>query len=222
MTGGGAARSASSLPGGTQPQCPPVSSDPRPRAQEDREEAWGRPAAGLGSCGAGWTLGSYACCCLWDPGGSTEGPSADSDPLPRLPCPPCRGGRKMPVKKKRKSSGVAAAVAEDGGLKKCKISRYHLPPPLSLSSSAGRPEEKEAGRVSQARPGGRRPLPPTPQLNLRGGRRSPRVCAGPTACSVRALRLPEGPAESPAAVYVPWRVGGRVRTAIALLSPLRP
>lgn len=53
----------------------------------------------------------------------------DSDPLPRLPCPPYRGGRKMPVKKKRKSSGVAAAVAEDGGLKKCKISRYHLPPP---------------------------------------------------------------------------------------------
>nr|KAF6464755.1 defective in cullin neddylation 1 domain containing 5 [Rousettus aegyptiacus] len=30
----------------------------------------------------------------------------------------------MPVKKKRKSSGVAAAVAEDGGLKKCKISSY--------------------------------------------------------------------------------------------------
>ncbi|KAB1272099.1 DCN1-like protein 5 [Camelus dromedarius] len=29
----------------------------------------------------------------------------------------------MPVKKKRKSPGVAAAVAEDGGLKKCKISR---------------------------------------------------------------------------------------------------
>lgn len=36
----------------------------------------------------------------------------------------------MPVKKKRKSSGVAAAVAEDGGLKKCKISRYHLSPTL--------------------------------------------------------------------------------------------
>uniref|UniRef100_A0A4X2L0D8 DCN1-like protein n=1 Tax=Vombatus ursinus TaxID=29139 RepID=A0A4X2L0D8_VOMUR len=30
----------------------------------------------------------------------------------------------MPVKKKRKSSGAATAVAEDGGLKKCKISSY--------------------------------------------------------------------------------------------------
>ncbi|XP_054986143.1 DCN1-like protein 5 isoform X3 [Sorex araneus] len=29
----------------------------------------------------------------------------------------------MPVKKKRKSPGVAAAAADDGGLKKCKISR---------------------------------------------------------------------------------------------------
>ncbi|PNJ86620.1 DCUN1D5 isoform 5 [Pongo abelii] len=41
----------------------------------------------------------------------------------------------MPVKKKRKSPGVAAAVAEDGGLKKCKISRYHLPPPFKVPSS---------------------------------------------------------------------------------------
>ena len=39
----------------------------------------------------------------------------------------------MPVKKKRKSPGVAAAVAEDGGLKKCKISRYHVPPHPALS-----------------------------------------------------------------------------------------
>lgn len=60
----------------------------------------------------------------------------------------------MPVKKKRKSSGVAAAVAEDGSLKKCKISRYHLPPPFSLSSSspAGQ-EEEEVGRVPGARAG---------------------------------------------------------------------
>lgn len=39
----------------------------------------------------------------------------------------------MPVKKKRKAPGVAAAVAEDAGLKKCKISRYRLPPPRKLS-----------------------------------------------------------------------------------------
>ncbi|KAB0389616.1 hypothetical protein E2I00_002985 [Balaenoptera physalus] len=38
----------------------------------------------------------------------------------------------MPVKKKRKSPGVAAAVAEDGGLKKCKISRSQ--PPARLIS----------------------------------------------------------------------------------------
>lgn len=78
----------------------------------------------------------------------------DNDPLPRLPCPPYRGGRKMPVKKKRKSSGVAAAVAEDGGLKKCKISRYHLSPPFSPSSLAEW-QEKEAGSVSEARAGDR-------------------------------------------------------------------
>ncbi|XP_066103762.1 DCN1-like protein 5 isoform X1 [Saccopteryx bilineata] len=41
----------------------------------------------------------------------------------------------MPVKKKRKSSGVAAAVAEDGGLKKCKISSYcRSQPPARLIS----------------------------------------------------------------------------------------
>ncbi|OBS69905.1 hypothetical protein A6R68_01555, partial [Neotoma lepida] len=40
----------------------------------------------------------------------------------------------MPVKKKRKAPGVAAAVAEDSGLKKCKISRYRLPPPRGISS----------------------------------------------------------------------------------------
>ena len=61
----------------------------------------------------------------------------------------------MPVKKKRKSSGVAAAVAEDGGLKKCKISRYLLPPPFNLSSSAGWLEEKEGGWVSEAGAGER-------------------------------------------------------------------
>ncbi|XP_004469574.2 DCN1-like protein 5 isoform X1 [Tamandua tetradactyla] len=39
----------------------------------------------------------------------------------------------MPVKKKRKSPGVAAAVAEDGGLKKCKISSYcRSQPPARL------------------------------------------------------------------------------------------
>lgn len=38
----------------------------------------------------------------------------------------------MPVKKKRKSPGVAAAAAEDGGLKKCKISRYRRPLSFSL------------------------------------------------------------------------------------------
>eukprot|EP00074_Homo_sapiens_P095664 XP_016873893.1 DCN1-like protein 5 isoform X1 [Homo sapiens] len=41
----------------------------------------------------------------------------------------------MPVKKKRKSPGVAAAVAEDGGLKKCKISSYcRSQPPARLIS----------------------------------------------------------------------------------------
>uniref|UniRef100_A0A8C9UK10 Defective in cullin neddylation protein 1-like protein n=1 Tax=Spermophilus dauricus TaxID=99837 RepID=A0A8C9UK10_SPEDA len=41
----------------------------------------------------------------------------------------------MPVKKKRKSSGVATAVAEDGGLKKCKISSYcRSQPPARLIS----------------------------------------------------------------------------------------
>lgn len=204
MTGGGAAQSVLSLPGVTEPQCPPVRSDPLPQAEEDREETGERPAAGLGSCGAGWRLCYYACCCFWEPAASTEEPSADSDPLPRLPCPPCRGGRKMPVKKKRKSSGVAAAVAEDGGLKKCKISRYHLPPPCSLSSSAGRPEEKEAGRVSQARAAERRPLS-TP-INLRGRRRT-RLMFG--ACAPRLWRDRRS---RPAAVYVPRRVGERVRT----------
>uniref|UniRef100_A0A8C4LUE0 DCN1-like protein n=1 Tax=Equus asinus TaxID=9793 RepID=A0A8C4LUE0_EQUAS len=97
--------------------------DPLPRAEEDEEATWERAAAGPGRSGAGWRLCSFPCCCLWEPGVSTEESSADSDPLPRLPGPPCRGGRKMPVKKKRKSPGVAAAVAEDGGLKKCKISR---------------------------------------------------------------------------------------------------
>uniref|UniRef100_A0A8C0WV47 Uncharacterized protein n=1 Tax=Castor canadensis TaxID=51338 RepID=A0A8C0WV47_CASCN len=39
----------------------------------------------------------------------------------------------MPVKKKRKSYGVAVAVAEDGGLKKCKISSYcRSQPPARL------------------------------------------------------------------------------------------
>lgn len=106
----------------------PATSDPRPPAQEDEEETAERPVARLGRSGAGWRLCSYACCCLWEPGASAEESAADSDPLPRLPCPPYGGGRKMPVKKKRKSSGVAAAVAEDGGLKKCKISRYHVSP----------------------------------------------------------------------------------------------
>lgn len=77
----------------------------------------------------------------------------DSDPLPRLPCPPYQGGRKMPVKKKRKSTGVAAAVAEDGGLKKCKISRYHLSPTLQSCWTAR--GECEAGRVPKALAGER-------------------------------------------------------------------
>ncbi|KAJ8798093.1 hypothetical protein J1605_001584 [Eschrichtius robustus] len=128
---------------------------PLPRAEKDEEGTWERAAAGLGRSGAGWRLCSFACCCLWKPGASTEESSADSKPLPRLPCPPCRGGRKMPVKKKRKSPGVAAAVAEDGGLKKCKISRYHLPLPFSLTSSAAGLEKKEAGRVSGVRAGER-------------------------------------------------------------------
>uniref|UniRef100_A0A667GN55 DCN1-like protein n=1 Tax=Lynx canadensis TaxID=61383 RepID=A0A667GN55_LYNCA len=101
---------------------PPGQERPRPRA-EDQEGTWGRAAAALGRAGAGWRPRSCACCCPWDPGAGTEASPADSDPLPRLPWPPRRGGRKMPVKKKRKSPGVAAAVAEDGGLKKCKISR---------------------------------------------------------------------------------------------------
>eukprot|EP00069_Balaena_mysticetus_P000879 bmy_14916T0 len=108
---------------------------PLPRAEKDEEGTWERAAAGLGRSGAGWRLCSFACCCLWEPGASTEESSADSKPLPRLPCPPCRGGRKMPVKKKRKSPGVAAAVAEDGGLKKCKISSYcRSQPPARLIS----------------------------------------------------------------------------------------
>uniref|UniRef100_A0A5F5Q2G1 Defective in cullin neddylation 1 domain containing 5 n=1 Tax=Equus caballus TaxID=9796 RepID=A0A5F5Q2G1_HORSE len=109
--------------------------DPLPRAEEDEEATWERAAAGPGRSGAGWRLCSFPCCCLWEPGVSTEESSADSDPLPRLPGPPCRGGRKMPVKKKRKSPGVAAAVAEDGGLKKCKISSYcRSQPPARLIS----------------------------------------------------------------------------------------
>ncbi|XP_076782260.1 DCN1-like protein 5 isoform X4 [Arvicanthis niloticus] len=41
----------------------------------------------------------------------------------------------MPVKKKRKAPGVAAAVAEDAGLKKCKISSYcRSQPPTRLIS----------------------------------------------------------------------------------------
>lgn len=41
----------------------------------------------------------------------------------------------MPVKKKRKAPGVAAAVAEDAGLKKCKISSYcRSQPPARLIS----------------------------------------------------------------------------------------
>lgn len=132
VTSVGAALSALSPPGETEPQCSPARSYLCPKQRKTRR----RRASGqrLGRAGAGWRLCPSACCCLWELGASAEGPSADSDPLPRPPSPPCRGGRKMPVKKKRKSSGVAAAVAEDGGLKKCKISRYHLPPPFSLSS----------------------------------------------------------------------------------------
>ena len=52
----------------------------------------------------------------------------------------------MPVKKKRKS-GVAAAAAEDGGLKKCKISRYRCPLPFSLLFASG-PKEEAAGQAS--------------------------------------------------------------------------
>uniref|UniRef100_A0A667GSY0 DCN1-like protein n=1 Tax=Lynx canadensis TaxID=61383 RepID=A0A667GSY0_LYNCA len=113
---------------------PPGQERPRPRA-EDQEGTWGRAAAALGRAGAGWRPRSCACCCPWDPGAGTEASPADSDPLPRLPWPPRRGGRKMPVKKKRKSPGVAAAVAEDGGLKKCKISSYcRSQPPARLIS----------------------------------------------------------------------------------------
>jgi hypothetical protein len=64
---------------------------------------------------------------------SAEGPPQDGHPVPWLACPPRRGGWKMPVKKKRKSYGVAVAVAEDGGLKKCKISSYcRSQPPARL------------------------------------------------------------------------------------------
>lgn len=133
----------------------------RPAQERERRGDLGSPDAGLGRCGTGWRLCSYACCCLCEPGASAEESSVDSNSLPRLPCPPCRGGRKMPVKKKRKSSGVAAAVAEDGGLKKCKISRYLLPPLFSLPSIAGWLEENEVGWVSEAW-AGERWLPRTP------------------------------------------------------------
>lgn len=147
VTGRDSALFAFPFPGVTKPECPPAGRSPLPRAQPDEKETWEQAAAGLGRPRAGWRLCSYVCCGLWEPGASPEESSVDSDPLPRLPWPPCRGGRKMPVKKKRKSPGVAAAVAEDGGLKKCKISRYHLPPPptFSLCPFAGRQEGKPAG-----------------------------------------------------------------------------
>lgn len=182
---------------------------PRPRAEEDGAEIRARAAAGLGRSAAGWRLCSSACCCVWEPAASTEASPADSDPLPRLLWPPCRGGRKMPVKKKRKSPGVAAAVAEDGGLKKCKISRYHLPP-FRLPSFAGRREEQLAGRGSGA-PGlrgsgwGGEPPPRRPAAGRRTPRRSAPDCTSCSACAPR-----EGLRESPhLRLCVPWGVGRR-------------
>lgn len=72
------------------------------------------------------------------------------------------------MKKKRKAPGVAAAVAEDAGLKKCKISRYLVPHPAgSPSSGAG----QAAGR-----------------LLWRGGEPSPRRDGGCGALSLRSAR----------------------------------
>ncbi|CAO2636209.1 DCN1-like protein 5, partial [Lemmus lemmus] len=89
---------------------------PAPRRRPRAGPPWGR-ASGL-RCGP-WQAGA----------------AAERDPPPRPPCPPCRGRRKMPVKKKRKAPGVAAAVAEDAGLKKCKISSYcRSQPPARIIS----------------------------------------------------------------------------------------
>lgn len=72
------------------------------------------------------------------------------------------------MKKKRKAPGVAAAVAEDAGLKKCKISRYLVPHPAgSPSSGAG----QAAGR-----------------LLWRGGEPSPRRDGGCGAPSLHSAR----------------------------------
>lgn len=67
------------------------------------------------------------------------------------------------MKKKRKAPGVAAAVAEDAGLKKCKISRYRLSPPRRLSPSPGAGQaasQVERGEPSRARRSVRRPESP--------------------------------------------------------------
>lgn len=61
---------------------------------------------------------------------SHRGPPAGGDHRYRLACPPRREGRKMPVKKK--ISWRWQQRVEDGGLKKCKISRYRRPLPFSL------------------------------------------------------------------------------------------
>jgi hypothetical protein len=123
------------------PRCPPYFLLVRGGRGVHRQRATGVPGRGdLGTGSGGATLlwaGDFAAPLAavseerWPR--RAEGPPPDGHPVPRLPCPPCRGGWKMPVKKKRKSSGVAAAVAEDGGLKKCKISRYPPPPPQTLS-----------------------------------------------------------------------------------------
>ncbi|KAL6093235.1 hypothetical protein STEG23_006765 [Scotinomys teguina] len=120
-TAGGAALSAFPAPGEPELWCHRRSAALSRTAPE--EETQGRPP---------WGRASGLRCCPWQAG---AGAATERDPPPRPPCPPCRGRRKMPVKKKRKAPGVAAAVAEDSGLKKCKISSYcRSQPPARLIS----------------------------------------------------------------------------------------
>lgn len=88
----------------------------------------------------------------------------------------------MPVKKKRKSPGVAAAAVEDGGLKKCKISRYRRPLPFSLffllqDRKRRRPARPRAGerRAPSDKPGWQAP----DRVSLPGSTSCWVVCSAP-------------------------------------------